>query len=76
MANPNDKHADIPGGQPPEPVEDRPNLGTVKPEDYPENDRAGGPSDAPPDAEKEHERLNPGDSSTPGVPGRTEEHNA
>lgn len=24
-----------PGGQPPEKVEDRPNVGTVKPEDYP-----------------------------------------
>lgn len=24
-----------PGGQPPEKVEDRPNIGTVKPEDYP-----------------------------------------
>lgn len=29
-----------PGGQPPEPVEDRPNVGTVRPEDYPEEDRA------------------------------------
>jgi hypothetical protein len=24
------------GGQPPEPVEDRPNVGQVKPEDYPD----------------------------------------
>ena len=76
MPNPNDNHADTPGGQPPEPVEERPNVGTVKPEDYPLKDRAGGPSDAPLDEEKEHERLNPGDSRTPAVPGKTEEHNA
>jgi len=28
------------GGQKPEAVEDRPNVSTVKPEDYPEADRA------------------------------------
>jgi hypothetical protein len=33
---------DTPGGQPPEDVEDRPNVGTVKPEDYPRDQRAGG----------------------------------
>ncbi|NIJ17963.1 hypothetical protein [Sphingobium vermicomposti] len=27
------------GGQEPEDVEDRPNVGTVRPEDYPEKDR-------------------------------------
>ena len=27
-------------GQPPEEPEDRPNVGSVKPEDYPEEDRA------------------------------------
>jgi hypothetical protein len=32
---------DTPGGQPPEEVEDRPNVGTVKPEDYPRDQRAG-----------------------------------
>lgn len=31
-----------PGGQPPEKVEDRPNVGTVKPEDYPADERANG----------------------------------
>lgn len=30
------------GGQPPEKVEDRPAVGTVKPEDYPEDERAKG----------------------------------
>ena len=28
------------GGQPQEDVEDRPNVSTVKPEDYPESDRS------------------------------------
>lgn len=28
------------GGQEPEKIEDRPNVGTVKPEDYPAQDRA------------------------------------
>lgn len=76
MAQTNDNQPGTPGGQPPEPVEERPNVGTVTPEDYPQKDRAGGPSDAPLDEAKEHERLNPGDSRTPDVPGRTEEHNA
>lgn len=31
---------DTPGGQPVEDVEDRPNVGTVKPEDYPPDQRA------------------------------------
>lgn len=31
-----------PGGQPPEKVEDRPNVGTVEPEDYPLDQRARG----------------------------------
>lgn len=30
------------GGEPPEKVEDRPNVGTVKPEDYPLKDRNSG----------------------------------
>ena len=56
--------------QPQEPVEDRPNVGTVTPEDYPDRDRAAGVSDAPLDEEKEHERLNPASSGrTPAVPG-------
>jgi hypothetical protein len=33
---------DTAGGQPAEEVEDRPNVGTVKPEDYPRDQRAGG----------------------------------
>lgn len=33
---------EIPGGQPPEDVEDRPNVGTVTPEDYPDDQRAKG----------------------------------
>lgn len=30
------------GGQPQEPVEDRPNVGSTKPEQYPEEERAKG----------------------------------
>ena len=30
------------GGQRPEPVEDRPSVGTVRPEDYPQEQRAKG----------------------------------
>lgn len=37
-----DDPAPTPGGQRPEDVEDRPNVGTVKPEDYPEGQRAKG----------------------------------
>lgn len=33
---------DTPGGQPVEDVEDRPNVGTVRPEDYPPDQRAKG----------------------------------
>ena len=59
-----------PGGQPPEPVEDRPNVGTVTPEDYPVEDRAGAIKDPPLDENQEYERLNPGSGgSTPDVPG-------
>lgn len=35
----NDK--DEPTGKPPEPVEERPFVGEVTPEDYPEGERAG-----------------------------------
>lgn len=60
----------IPGGQPQEPVEDRPNVGTVTPEDYPEEDRAISSPEPPLDEDKEYERLNPGSGGrTPGVPG-------
>jgi len=34
-----DERNETPGGNKPEKVEDRPNVGTVKPEDYPEEDR-------------------------------------
>jgi len=34
-----DDPAATPGGLKPEKVEDRPNVGTVKPEDYPERER-------------------------------------
>ncbi len=68
---PIDENRSTPGGQPPERVEDRPNVGTVRPEDYPLEDRAAGRSDAPIDEEKEHERLNPASSGkTPAVAGR------
>lgn len=33
---------DTPGGQPVEKVEDRPNVGSVTPEDYPSDQRAKG----------------------------------
>ncbi len=41
MTNDDDKQpmsdaADTPGGQKPEKVEDRPNVGTVTPDDYPD----------------------------------------
>ncbi|AMK17375.1 MULTISPECIES: hypothetical protein [Sphingobium] len=35
-----DRGQDTPGGQPPERVEDRPVVGTVKPEDYPKDGAA------------------------------------
>ena len=62
-----DEPNEIPGGQPPEPVEDRPNVGTVTPEDYPEKDRAV--SEPSHDEDQEYERLNPGSARTPSVPG-------
>lgn len=61
MTNSNDR-PDTPGSLPPEPVEDRPNVGTVKPGQYP--DRQEG---SVADADKENERLNPGDSRPPPV---------
>lgn len=68
---PSDAKTGTPGGQPPEPVADRPNVGTVTPEDYPDGDRAAGVSYPPLDDEKEHERLNPASNGkTPAVPGR------
>ena len=62
---------DDPKTLPPEPVEERPSVGTVTPEDYPEGDRAGSVSDRPLDEDKEYERLNPGSvGHTPSVPDR------
>ena len=60
MSNNATTTTNTPGGQPPEPVEDRPNVGTVTPEDYPKKERAGAVSDSELDNEKEYERLNPG----------------
>jgi hypothetical protein len=61
--------SDTPGGLPQEPVEDRPNVGIVEPEDYPEEDRERSISDPPLDEDKEYERLNPGSGGrTPGNP--------
>jgi len=54
---------ETPGGLPPEPVEDRPNVGTVKPSDYPDRKQPG------PDDDKEEERRNPASgSNTPSGP--------
>ncbi len=66
-----------PGGLPQEPVEDRPNVGTVRPEDYPDaaQSKTGGPpsgtqSPSSLDEEMEDERRNPGSASrTPGGSG-------
>lgn len=61
---------DTPGSLPPEPVEERPGVGIVEPEDYPEGDRATGISDPPLDEDKEYERRNPGSGGkTPSIPG-------
>lgn len=70
MSNNATTTTNTPGGQPPEPVDDRPNVGTVTPEDYPKKERAGAVSDSELDNEKEYERLNPGSGGkTPAVPG-------
>lgn len=49
---------DTPGSNPPEPVEDRPNVDTVTPEQYP--DRGGQTAEGVDEKDKEYERLNPG----------------
>jgi hypothetical protein len=64
MASMGDDRPTTPGGQRPEQVEDRPNVGTVTPADYPDDRKAGTQSDRPLDADKEHERLNPGDAGS------------
>ena len=55
---------DTPGGQAPEKVEDRPNVGSVTPDDYPDERKSGIVKDRPLDPDKEHERLNPGDAGS------------
>lgn len=58
--------ADTGGSLPPEKVEDRPNVGSVKPADYP--DPAGTVDPRPLDEDKESERLAPGNAGP--APGR------
>ena len=63
-----------PESLPPEPVEDRPGVGIVTPDDYPEDDRERSISEPPLDEDKEYERLNPGSGGkTPTVPGAGED---
>ena len=64
MTDSNQDRSDTPGGQLPEKVEDRPNVGSVSPADYPEGRKSGTTSTRPPDPDKEHERLNPGDAGS------------
>lgn len=56
--------ATTPGGLKPELVEDRPSVGTAKPEDYPERNSQDLGSGDELDEDKEYERLNPGSSGT------------
>lgn len=63
MDHANENHT--PGSIPPEDVEDRPTVGTVKPEDYPdatESDATGSGIQSPPglDDEMDFKRRNPG----------------
>ena len=51
--------SETPGGLPQEPVEDRPNVGTVSPDDYPDAKDGAQPLDE----DKEYERRNPGSGS-------------
>lgn len=54
----------------PEPVEDRPGVGVVRPEDYSGKDRAASNAAPVHDEDKEYEKLNPGGSGrTPSVHG-------
>ena len=64
MTDSKDDRPDTAGGQPPEKVEDRPGVGSVTPDDYPEGGKAGTTSERPLDPDKEHERLNPGDAGS------------
>lgn len=59
----NAEASETPGGLPQEKVEDRPNVGTVTPEEYPDaqaKDASGSGRIAGRDDEMENERLNPG----------------
>ena len=60
----NQDRPDTPGGQAPEKVEDRSNVGSASPADYPDERKAGTVSKRPLDPDKEHERLNPGDAGS------------
>lgn len=58
-----EEHADTPGSLPQERVEDRENVGTVKPQDYPDaqaTDASGSGRPAGRDDQMEDERLHPG----------------
>lgn len=63
--NTSGNEVDTPGSLPPEPVENRPSVGSVTPEDYPdavESDPTGRGVQSPPglDDEMDFERRNPG----------------
>lgn len=71
-----------PGGLPREPVDDRPNVGTTTPDQYPDaqdKDASGSGRLAGRDDDMENERLNPGSGhgGTPSSanPGRRDEFN-
>lgn len=62
---PDPDSAKTPGGEPPIPVDERENVGTVRPEDYPDaqgTEATGQGIQSPPglDDEKDFERRNPG----------------
>ena len=60
-----------PGSNPPEPVEDRPNVDTVTPEQYP--DRGVQAAENVNEKDKEYERLNPGSGGRTPSPSRNGE---
>ncbi len=69
MDRSNETGPGTPGSLPPEPVENRPGVGIVEPENYPEEDRERSITDPPLDEDKDRERLNPGSGGkTPNVP--------
>lgn len=64
MADSRQDRPDTPGGQSPEKVEDRPRVGSVTPDDYPDERKSGIVKDRPLDPDKAHERQNPGDAGS------------